>query len=114
MDFAVFCVLPSLYRAAPRRAGRAVPCRAVPRLSQFYLVSPVFIALYMWKPLWGMVATLCALVASTSAMAIGTLSRDWSALALEGSWFVKYSEVRCGASLLVQSYSTVDSPPSPE
>ncbi|CAM9234924.1 unnamed protein product [Ectocarpus sp. 6 AP-2014] len=59
---------------------------------QFYMVSPVFIVLYMRRKWWGVAATFLAIVASTAAMAIGTYVRGWSALTLDGSWVVKYSE----------------------
>ncbi|CAM9170227.1 unnamed protein product, partial [Hapterophycus canaliculatus] len=59
---------------------------------QFYMVSPVFIVLYMRRRWWGLAVTFLAIAASTAAMAIGTYVRGWSALTLDGSWVVKYSE----------------------
>lgn len=57
--------------------------------------------LYMRRKIWGMVATFIAIVASTAAMAIGTYVRGWSALTLDGSWVIKYSEASAPLSLLV-------------
>lgn len=68
-------------RAPPRNVG-----------SQFYMVSPVFIVLYMRRKWWGISATFFAIAASTAAMAIGTFARGWSALTLDGAWVIKYSE----------------------
>eukprot|EP00903_Cladosiphon_okamuranus_P009857 g9367.t1 len=59
---------------------------------QFYMVSPVFIVLYMRRKWWGVWATFMAIAASTAAMAIGTYARGWSALTLDGAWVIKYSE----------------------
>lgn len=59
---------------------------------QFYVLSPAFIVLYMRRRLWGLSVTFLAIVASTAAMAIGTYLRGWSALTLDGSWVIKYSE----------------------
>eukprot|EP00752_Nemacystus_decipiens_P006535 g5886.t1 len=59
---------------------------------QFYMVSPVFIVLYMRRKWWGIWATFAGIASSTAAMAIGTYVRGWSALTLDGAWVVKYSE----------------------
>lgn len=59
---------------------------------QFYIVSPLFIVLYMRRKLWGILTIFLAIAASTIAMAVGTYARGWSALTMDGSWVVKYSE----------------------
>lgn len=56
------------------------------------MVSPVFIVLYMRRKWWGISATFLGIAASTAAMAVGTYARGWSAMTLDGSWVVKYSE----------------------
>ena len=52
---------------------------------------------YMRRASFGIAATVSAILASSGAMAIGTYARGWSALTLDGSWVVKYSQARLTA-----------------
>jgi hypothetical protein len=40
----------------------------------------------------GIMAVGIVLLVSTIAMIIGTVTRNWSALTLDGSWTIKYSQ----------------------
>lgn len=77
-----------------RAARHVVAAAHLASPKQFYVVSPLFIVLYMRRKWCGICATIAAIIAPTVAMAWGTYGRGWSALTLDGSWVVKYSEVR--------------------
>ncbi|CAM9306129.1 unnamed protein product [Chrysoparadoxa australica] len=59
---------------------------------QFYIVSPIFIVLYLNRPRLGCLLVALVLLASTAGMVYGTFAGDWSALTLDGSWTIKYSQ----------------------
>eukprot|EP00904_Undaria_pinnatifida_P008086 jgi/Undpi1/4407/HiC_scaffold_17.g07762.m1 len=60
--------------------------------TKFYVLSPLLMVLYMRRTSLGIAATAAAILASSGAMAVGTYVRGWSALTLDGSWVVKYSQ----------------------
>ncbi|CAM9859469.1 unnamed protein product, partial [Laminaria digitata] len=57
--------------------------------------------LYMRRASLGVAATVSAILATSGAMAVGTYVRGWSALTLDGSWVVKYSQAS-----ITETYTT--------